>query len=120
MDRPNFVADERHGPLPAVLLVLTFVSGLIDAISIISLGHVFVANMTGNIVFVGFAVAGAPGFSLRNSLFALAGFVVGAIIGGRMLDRWGPQPPDPAAQRRPRRERPHRGVPRHLDLRAPP
>ena len=89
MERPNFVADERHGPLPAVLLVLTVVSGLIDAISILALGHVFVANMTGNIVFIGFAIGGAPGFSLRNSLFALAGFIVGAMIGGRMLDRWG-------------------------------
>jgi uncharacterized membrane protein YoaK (UPF0700 family) len=89
VDRPNFVADERHGSLPAVLLALTFASGLIDAISIISLGHVFVANMTGNIVFVGFAISGVPGFSLRNSLFALAGFVVGAMLGGRMLERWG-------------------------------
>ncbi|ODU02779.1 MAG: hypothetical protein ABS81_16475 [Pseudonocardia sp. SCN 72-86] len=70
MERPNFVADERHGPLPAVLLVLTVVSGLIDAISILALGHVFVANMTGNVVFVGFAIAGA-------------------MIGGRMPDRWG-------------------------------
>jgi len=89
VQRPNFVADERHGPLPAILLVLTFGSGLIDAISILALGHVFVANMTGNIVFIGFAIGGAPGFSLRNSLFALAGFIVGAMIGGRMLDRWG-------------------------------
>jgi uncharacterized membrane protein YoaK (UPF0700 family) len=89
VDRPNFLADERHGPLPAMLLVLTFVSGLIDAISILALGRVFVANMTGNVVFIGFAIAGAPGFSLRNSACALAGFVVGAVLAGRLVDRWG-------------------------------
>ncbi|HEX8007238.1 MAG TPA: DUF1275 family protein [Trebonia sp.] len=40
-----------------------------------ALGRVFVANMTGNVVFAGFAIVGAPGFSLSSSLFALAGFL---------------------------------------------
>ena len=64
------VADPKHGPLPALLLGLTVVTGLVDAVSVLSLGRVFVANMTGNVVFVGFALAGAPGFSLSASLFA--------------------------------------------------
>ena len=76
--------DDRHGPLPALLLALTVVTGLVDAVSILSLGRVFVANMTGNVVFVGFALAGAPGFSLAASLSALGGFLVGAAIGGRL------------------------------------
>ncbi len=76
------VADPKHGPLPALLLTLTVVTGLVDAVSVLSLGRVFVANMTGNVVFVGFALAGAPGFSLSASLFALAGFLVGAFVGG--------------------------------------
>src|SRR5271165_279042 len=45
--------DERHGPLPALLLVHTVVTGLVDAVSYLKLGHVFVANMTGNVVFPG-------------------------------------------------------------------
>lgn len=73
--------DERHGPLPA----LTVVTGLVDAVSILSLGRVFVANMTGNVVFIGFAAAGAPGFSLSASLSALAGFLAGAYVGGRIV-----------------------------------
>ena len=77
--------DERHGPLPALLLALTVVTGLVDAVSILSLGRVFVANMTGNVVFVGFAAAGAPGFSLAASLSALAGFLAGAYAGGRIV-----------------------------------
>jgi uncharacterized membrane protein YoaK (UPF0700 family) len=74
--------DPRHGPLPLLLLALTAVTGLVDAVSILQLGRVFVANMTGNVVFTGFAIAGAPGFSLSASLFALAGFLVGALAMG--------------------------------------
>ena len=88
----DLFADPKHGPLPAVLLVLTFVTGLVDAVSILSPGRVFVANMTGNVVFVGFALAGAAGFSLAASLSALAGFVAGALGGGRMISRWPARP----------------------------
>ena len=83
----TLLRDERHGPLPALLLALTVVTGLVDAVSILSLGRVFVANMTGNVVFIGFALAGAPGFSLAASLAALAGFFVGAGGGGRVAVR---------------------------------
>lgn len=48
---------DRHGPLPPLMLLLTVVTGLIDAFSYLVLGHVFVANMTGNVVFAGFAIA---------------------------------------------------------------
>ncbi len=50
--------------LPPVLLGLTVVTGLVDAVSYLALGHVFTANMTGNIVFLAFAIAGASGLSL--------------------------------------------------------
>jgi uncharacterized membrane protein YoaK (UPF0700 family) len=53
-------------------------------VSYLGLGHVFVANMTGNVVFLGFALAGAKGFSVASSLVALAAFLLGAVIGGRM------------------------------------
>jgi uncharacterized membrane protein YoaK (UPF0700 family) len=76
--------EDREGPLPLLLLILTFVTGLVDAVSYLNLGHVFVANMTGNIVFLGFALAGAEGFSAPASLAALAGFLVGALAAGRL------------------------------------
>ncbi|WP_329577460.1 DUF1275 domain-containing protein [Kitasatospora sp. NBC_01250] len=76
---------DRHGPLPPLLLVLTVVSGMIDAVSYLTLGHVFVSNMTGNVVFLGFALAGAPGFSLAASLTAVTAFACGAFLGGRLL-----------------------------------
>ncbi|MDP9094026.1 MAG: DUF1275 domain-containing protein [Actinomycetota bacterium] len=83
----DYLADPADGPLPALLLVLTISTGLIDAVSILALGRVFVANMTGNIVFIGFALAGAPGFSLAASLIALAGFLAGAGLGGFAVRR---------------------------------
>ncbi|MFR9805919.1 YoaK family protein [Pseudonocardia sp. RS010] len=81
------LAEERHGSLPVLLLVLTLVTGVIDAISLLTLGRVFVANMTGNVVVSGFAIAGVPEFSLRTSLAVLAAFLVGAAAGGVLIDR---------------------------------
>ena len=78
-----------QGPLPPLLLALTVVTGVVDAVSILRLGRVFVANMTGNVVFSGFALVGAPGFSLSASLAALAGFLVGAMGGGALAGRLG-------------------------------
>jgi uncharacterized membrane protein YoaK (UPF0700 family) len=82
-------ADPAHGPLPALLMGLTALTGIVDAVSILALGRVFVANMTGNVVFAGFAVAGAAGFALAASLAALAGFLAGAGAGGRLIRRLG-------------------------------
>ncbi|MFG2924446.1 DUF1275 family protein [Streptomyces sp. NPDC048305] len=76
-----------QGPLPPLLLVLTVLTGLVDAFSFLVLGRVFVANMTGNVVFTGFALAGAQGFPLLASLLAFASFVVGALAGGAVAHR---------------------------------
>ena len=79
--------DEKHNrfePLPVLLLVLTVTTGLLDAVSFLGLGRVFTANMTGNVVFLGFALGGAPGIPVASSLTAIGAFVVGAAIGGRL------------------------------------
>jgi len=73
--------------LPLLLYIATATTGLIDAISYLALGHVFTANMTGNVVFLAFAVAGAPGLSITRSLTALVAFLIGALIGGRAATR---------------------------------
>jgi uncharacterized membrane protein YoaK (UPF0700 family) len=83
----SWLHDERHGPLPFMLLVLTTVTGLIDAVSYLGLGHVFVANMTGNVVFMGFAAGGSPDFSIPASLVALGSFLAGALGGGCLATR---------------------------------
>ena len=75
------VADTKD-PLPLVLIVLSAVTGLVDAVSVLGLGQVFVANMTGNTVFLGFAVGGAPGFEIPRYVVALLAFLMGALAGG--------------------------------------
>ncbi|MFE6867194.1 YoaK family protein [Kitasatospora sp. NPDC057692] len=75
---------DRHGPLPPLMLLLTVTTGVVDAVSYLALGHVFVANMTGNVVFLGFALAGAPGLSATASLVSMGAFLAGALAGGRL------------------------------------
>jgi uncharacterized membrane protein YoaK (UPF0700 family) len=69
---------------PFVLLGMTAVTGIVDAVSFLALGHVFTANMTGNVVFLGFAASGAAGVSVVRSCIALMAFLLGAAAGGRM------------------------------------
>lgn len=82
--------------LPRLLLLLSVTTGLVDAISVLGLGKVFTANMTGNVVFLGFAAAGTPGFRVAPYLAAIGAFLIGALIAGRVgkrhadlpLQRW--------------------------------
>jgi len=76
--------DQGERALLGVLLALTLLSGVVDGVCYLGLGHVFTANMTGNVVVLGFAAASAPGFSVTASLTSLLVFVVGAICGGRI------------------------------------
>src|SRR5262245_53287188 len=66
---------------------MTAVTGLVDAVSFLSLGHVVTANMTGNIVLLAFATAGESALSIPRSLPALLAFLAGAVLGGRMMAR---------------------------------
>jgi uncharacterized membrane protein YoaK (UPF0700 family) len=76
------VSTQRaQGPLPALLIALTVVTGLVDAFSFLGLGHVFVANMTGNVVFIGLGLAGFG--QVVPVLVAVLAFVLGAAAGGR-------------------------------------
>jgi uncharacterized membrane protein YoaK (UPF0700 family) len=79
--------------LPLALVTLTFATGLVDAVSFLGLGRIFTANMTGNIVILGFAVAGVPGLSFTRSFTSLLAFLLGAALGGRLAlrlatERW--------------------------------
>jgi uncharacterized membrane protein YoaK (UPF0700 family) len=76
--------DARDGLLPPLLVALTVVTGLVDSFSYLVLGHVFVANMTGNVVFFAFALAGVGGFSAPASVAAIGCFAAGALGAGRL------------------------------------
>lgn len=81
----SYPLNERA--LHASLLILTFVTGLIDAASFVSMGHVFTANMTGNIIFLAFAFTGVPELSINRSATALIASMAGGIAAGR-IDLW--------------------------------
>jgi uncharacterized membrane protein YoaK (UPF0700 family) len=73
------------------LLLLTFATGLVDAIGVLVLGHIFVANMTGNIIFLGFWFVPSAGIDLTAAIIAFAGFLTGTVIGGRLARHLGAQ-----------------------------
>ena len=73
----------------AALLLLTFATGLADSISILVLGHVFVANMTGNVIFLGFWLAPRTSVDLTAVVVALPTFVCTTILSGRMRRHFG-------------------------------
>jgi uncharacterized membrane protein YoaK (UPF0700 family) len=78
----------RH-PLTQALLVLTFTTGLVDAVSYLGLGRVFTANMTGNVVLLGFGIAGGEGLPVVAPLVSLGAFLLGSGAGGLLARRLG-------------------------------
>lgn len=81
-------AGERS--LVAALVVMTFTTGLIEAVSYLSLGRVFTGFQTGNVVLLGFALGGADGFAVTAPAVSLVAFALGAVAGGRLSMRIGP------------------------------
>lgn len=78
-------------PIVPLLLLIAVTTGLVDAVSVLGLGLVFCANMTGNIVFLGFAVADTPGFNVAPHIAALGGFAIGAVVSGRIGKYYSPR-----------------------------
>jgi len=74
-------------PLNRTLLALTFTTGLVDAVSYLGLGRVFTANMTGNVVLLGFGIAGSAGLPVLAPIVSLLAFLVGAGLGGALVRR---------------------------------
>lgn len=70
--------------LPTLLLVLTVVTGLVEAVSLLALGPVFTAMQTGNVLFLAFGTARAGELPALPSAVSLVAFVVGVACGARM------------------------------------
>ncbi|MFC7455889.1 YoaK family protein [Brachybacterium sp. GCM10030267] len=79
----------RARPHLTLMLALTFSTGVIDAVGYLGFDRVFSGNMTGNVVLLGMGLAGANGLPIVRPALALLGFLVGAVLGGRVL---GPTP----------------------------
>jgi uncharacterized membrane protein YoaK (UPF0700 family) len=73
------------------LFCLTFVTGLVDAGSWVAMGHVLTANMTGNIIFLGFAIGGVPGLPIGRSVTVLGFGLTGGFLAGKLDSLLGKQ-----------------------------
>ncbi len=74
-------------PLSLTLLALTFTTGMVDAVSYLGLGHVFTANMTGNVVLLGFGIARAGGLPIVAPIVSMGSFLIGSAAGGMLASR---------------------------------
>jgi uncharacterized membrane protein YoaK (UPF0700 family) len=81
---PQGAAQSVDSITPTILMTMTGVTGIVDAVSFLALGRVFTANMTGNVMLLGFALGRTPGLSSQRSFLALAFFLIGAVWGGRI------------------------------------
>lgn len=70
-----------------LMMVLTFTTGIVDAVGYLGLDRVFTANMTGNVVILGMGLVGAEDLPVLGPLVALVCFMGGAALGGRVLRR---------------------------------
>jgi uncharacterized membrane protein YoaK (UPF0700 family) len=85
---PEVVARDRHPAVLArnkLLLALTLSSGAVDAICFLGLGKVFTAFMTGNFVFLGLRIAGAPGPHIVSVIVAMCAFAAGVLLATRIV-----------------------------------
>jgi uncharacterized membrane protein YoaK (UPF0700 family) len=82
-------AGSLRDPLVRVLLVMTFTTGVVDAVSYLGLGRVFTANMTGNIVLLGFGIAGSGALPVVAPIVSLCAFLTGSAAGGLLAARGG-------------------------------
>jgi uncharacterized membrane protein YoaK (UPF0700 family) len=93
-------ATKGPSRLMTATVVVTVTTGMVEAVSFVGLGYVFTAMMTGNLLFIGFDLAGvdsavSQNIGLTQTVVALAAFVFGALTGHRVNgvlarrnDRW--------------------------------
>ncbi len=81
--------ESLREPLTQALLLLTFTTGLVDAVSFVGIGRVFTANMTGNVALLGFGLGGAAQLPVLAPLVSLVAFLIGAGAGGALAARLG-------------------------------
>ena len=82
----SFLATPTRDTLRAT--TLTVIAGIADAVGYITMGGVFAANMTGNTVLAGIAVAQRNGTEAWHHLAPLLAFFLGAMLSRLLLRLW--------------------------------
>ncbi|MDX6759371.1 MULTISPECIES: YoaK family protein [Streptomyces] len=70
--------------MPALLVALTAVTGVIEAVSLLALGPAFTAMQTGNVLFLAFGAAQAGDLPTLPAGISLAAFVLGVVCGSHV------------------------------------
>ncbi len=70
--------------MPALMVALTAVTGVVEAVSLLALGPAFTAMQTGNVLFLAFGAAGAGRLETLAPGISLAAFVVGVVTGSHL------------------------------------
>lgn len=70
-----------------LLIALTVAAGVVDAVSFLGLGQVFITNMTGNLVLLGIAAGQGSSGNVVRLAVALGSFLVGVFATGRATRR---------------------------------
>ncbi|MFF3409162.1 YoaK family protein [Streptomyces sp. NPDC002742] len=78
---PTESAARRERQQTVVMATLTVLAGAVDAVSFLTMGHVFTALATGNLLFLSFGVAGEGQVPVARPAIALIAFVLGAAAG---------------------------------------
>jgi uncharacterized membrane protein YoaK (UPF0700 family) len=86
----------RRGLFLGIFLLIG-VTGISDAVSFLGLGQVFTANMTGNVLLLGFAVGSKVArqtdhLKILYPIIALVFFVIGTVAGSAVIGRRGGAP----------------------------
>jgi uncharacterized membrane protein YoaK (UPF0700 family) len=81
----HYLRSHPTGLHLGLMLALTFSTGVIDAVGYLGLDKVFTGNMTGNVVILGMALAGADDLPILGPVIALVSFMIGAAVSGRTL-----------------------------------
>jgi uncharacterized membrane protein YoaK (UPF0700 family) len=85
--RPTTPRQTQERRLIPILLLVTLATGVIEAVSYFHLGHIFVAYVTGTLILFGAHLVGVGVESPVGSAVAISFFMVGAVLGGRLVRR---------------------------------
>lgn len=76
--RPSSYHPDRL--LLSAMVILTFVTGMVDAAGYLGLDKVFVGNMTGNVVILGMGLVGTDGLPVLGPAVAFVAFTAAAYL----------------------------------------
>src|SRR5690606_36728119 len=81
----QLLPQHREHKYLLLMLVLTFSTGIVDAVGYLGLERVFTANMTGNVVILVMAFLGSESLPILGPALARLVFFGGAAVGGCAL-----------------------------------